>query len=851
MDQDFSIEGARTGIPAPLRLLVLMGALAMVLGVVVVVGVFAYYAKDLPAFDSVDDYHPKLASRVYSADHRLIGEFYEERRILVPYERIPKRLIQAFLSSEDGDFFDHHGVDPLGMASAVFDKVTGRAAKLRGASTITQQLAKSLIISTEGFASGTERSLRRKVREALLAIRLEDELNKEEILYLYLNQVYLGHGAYGVQAAAENYFRKDVTELSLAEMALIAGLPQAPSKFSPIVKPTAARARQEYVLTRMVKDGVITEAEKQEALQLSVEKTVHPRDDRFLDTAPYFTEHVRRYVAERYTNKRLLTGGLHIVTTLDLERQRFAEEAMIHGLRAVDKRQGFWGAVIDDLPAAKWDKALATIDKRVLGSKPDGPAPELTEGMPIPVLVTAVDGNIATVRAGTKTTGKMPLASMRWARKPDANRGWEGQKVGVLKSVVQAGDVVLASPYFSKLTFVKGVFGSGTEVGVEESQINKTTPVFALDQTPRVQGALIAMNPGTGYVESMIGGYAFEESQYNRAFQACRQPGSAFKPIVYSAAIVREDYFPGTMILDTPITLRDTEVGKAWKPQNFDEGFKGEVTCREAVMNSMNMPALHTMQKVGIKNVTEWAKHLGIQSELKDELGTALGSSCVTPWELTHVYTTFARMGLRPESVFIKLITDDRGNVIEQHASPNDPWQTHGQRYDALYRLLEERPARVMDARDAYLTHYLLTQVARAGTASKATTIGHPVAGKTGTTNDSFDTWFAGYTPNLVATVWIGYDTNEFPLSPGEQGGKTSLPIWMEFMQNALAGKREREWSVPEGICYVRVDTKTGHRITEDKPESIVVPVRCGKEPSLGAGGGGPTLDEATRRGGI
>jgi penicillin-binding protein 1A len=856
MSDEVVIHGGRSThtVMKLLRLLLLLTALGLVTGVVVIAGAFGYYAKGLPTFDSVADYHPKLASRVYSADRRLIGEFYEERRILVPYERIPKRLIQAFLSSEDGDFFDHHGLDPVGLGKAIFDKVTGRAAKLRGASTITQQLAKSLIISQEGFASGTERSLRRKVREALLAVRLERTLNKEEIIWLYLNQVYLGHGAYGIQAAAENYFRKDVSELTLAEMALIAGLPQAPSKFSPIVKPSAARARQEYVLGRMIKDGVISAEEKEQALSLSVEKTVHPRDDRFLDTAPYFTEQVRRYLVDNYTNKTLLTGGLQVVTTLDLERQQHAEDALINGVRAVDKRQGFWGPVIDDLPRDKWDAALLVIDKRLglkKGAITDSTENPLMEGMPIPVLVTALEGNTATVRAGTTITGKLTLAGSRWGREPNALRGWEGQKVNSLKSVVQVGDVVLASPYFSKLAFVKGVFASGTEVGVEEAQISTTTPVFALDQVPRVQGSLIAMNPTTGYVESLIGGYAFEESEFNRAVQSCRQPGSAFKPIVYSAAIVREDYFPGTMILDTPITLRDAEVGKAWKPQNFDEGFKGEVTCREAVMNSMNMPALHTMQKVGIRNVTSWARHLGIMTPLKDELGTALGSSCVTPWELTHVYTTFARMGLRPESVFIKQVQGPDGTMLEQHASPNDPWQTHSQKFDALYRLLEERPVRVMDARDAYLTHYLLTQVARAGTASKAASLGHPVAGKTGTTNDSFDTWFAGYTPTLVTTVWIGYDSNEFPLSPGEQGGRTSLPIWLEFMSKALKGKSEREWSVPEGICMTRVDERTGYGVKEDRTGTVVVPIRCGKSPPQAAGGGGPSLDEATRRGGI
>jgi penicillin-binding protein 1A len=381
--------------------------------------------------------------------------------------------------------------------------------------------------------------------------------------------------------------------------------------------------------------------------------------------------------------------------------------------------------------------------------------------------------------------------------------------------------------------------------------VSSSSPLFTLDQVPRVQGALISMDPGTGYVEAMIGGYSFEQSEFNRAFQACRQPGSSFKPLVYSAAIVREEYTPATMILDTPITLRDDEIGKSWKPQNFDGGFKGEVTAREALMNSMNMPALHTMQKVGTKNVVDWAHHMGIKTQLKEELGTALGSSCVTPWELTSVYTTFARMGLRPEPVFLKRIVDRDGRVLEQHASPDDPWQTHEQKFSALYRLLEEKPQRLMNADDAYVLHYLLTQVATMGTAARAASLGHPVAGKTGTTNDSFDTWFAGYTPTLVTTVWVGYDTYEYPLSVGEQGGRTSLPIWLGYMSEALNGKDEKPWSPPANICYARVDGRNGRRSADDGPTTFVAPFKCGTEPESGPIAGGPSLDEAIDKGGI
>jgi penicillin-binding protein 1A len=817
---------------------------------------FVIYSRDLPEFTSVDQYRPKLVSKVYSVDGRLIGEFYNERRIVVPYERIPKRLIQAFMASEDKKFFEHHGIDYIGMANAVLQKATGRTQKLRGASTITQQLAKSILISVEGFAAGTERSVKRKVREAILASRLEQNLNKEEILWLYLNQVYLGHGAYGIQAAAENYFRKDVYELTLAEMSLIAGLPQAPSKFSPFVKPTAARARQEYVLKRMAEDGYITQGERAEALAQSVEKTVHARDDRFLDTAPYFTEHVRRYIAETYSNKTLLEEGLTIWTTLDLERESYAEEALMNGVRLTDKRQGYLGPIAQlvEPKSGKLDEkrvqaTLEVVDKKMLRGKP------LEEGYPVMAVVTDVkaDRQWAEVRIGTETTATLPLAGMRWARKPKPNENWEFHKVNDVRDVVKKGDVILVQPWFSKERFLKNAMGvqESAQKLPDESSVSEKRPLCTLDQVPRVQGALISMNPHTGYVEAMIGGYSFEDSEYNRAFQSCRQPGSSFKPIVYSAAIAREEYTPATMILDTPITLRDEDIGKSWKPQNFEGSFKGEVTCRDAVSFSMNMPALHTMQKVGIKNVVAWAKHLGIKTTLKEELGTALGSSCVTPWELASVYTTFARMGLRPEPVFIKRIIDRDGKVLEENASPNDPWQTHAQRIDSLYRLLDERPRRLMEPVDAYLTHYLLTQVATRGTAAQASKLHRPVAGKTGTTNDSFDAWFAGYTPSLVTTVWVGYDTNEYPLSVGEQGGRTALPIWLAYMEPALKGKTEPEWNAPVGVCAARVDNNTGRRISGEKPQSFISPFRCGKEPDSDHSTSGVSLDEAQRKGGI
>ena len=849
-----------------LRVIGFAASLSVTVGAAVGVGLFWHYSQDLPLFTSIDDYHPKLGTRVYSADGRLIGEFGKYRRRVVPYERIPRRLIQALIATEDKKFFDHGGIDLVGIVRAVLYKVVGKSDRIGGTSTITQQLAKSLLIADaqkkygekEGFRIGTERSLRRKAREMILARRLEANLNKEEILWYYLNEVYLGHGAYGVQSAAEHYFRKDVEDLTLPEIALLAGLPQAPSKYSPLIRPKAARMRTRTVLNRLERNGFITAAQKAEALKVDLASIVKPRDNRFADTAPYFAEHVRRYIYDTYGQEALYEGGLQIYTTLDLERQHYAEEAMTRGLRAVEKRQGWRGALANLKNKKDWEKVYAIVREQV----GDG---ELVPLWPYHAVVKAVHPKeqYAEVQIGD-VDGIMPLAAMRWARKPNPNEYWEYHLVKSVTEVLKPGDVVLASlsnrKRMGQLAMDKLGWDSipkrpkGARVPTDPKARLPVwaRPLFELEQAPLVEGALIAMDPHTGYVEAMIGGYAFEKSEFNRAFQACRQPGSAFKPIVYSAAVVRENLNPATMILDTPITVRDTAIGKSWKPQNFEKEYKGEVTAREALMHSMNTPALKLMEKVGIKNVLAFAKRLGIKTELKEELGTAIGSSCLTLWELTGAYTTWARMGLRPEPVFIKRVLDRDGNVLEEHASEEDPWQTHEQRLNALYGKLLRPPVRVLDERDAFIVNYLLTQVATRGTAARASRLGHPVAGKTGTTNDSFDTWFAGFTPSLVTTVWVGYDTYAFPLAAREQGGRTSLPIWLDFMKHALDGVKEEPWAPPPGICEARVDSRTGYRVFENVPGSFVAPFRCGDEPKVApVSGGSLSFEEAMKRGGL
>jgi len=863
--------------PAPLgkfqkllRLAVVLAVSGSLVGALVFTIGFAHYSQDLPVFTTLDDYKPKLSTRMYSVDGRLIGEFGIERRQLIDYEHIPKRLIQAFVATEDRNFFDHGGIHFLGLVRAVAFKLIGKSKKIGGTSTITQQLAKSLLVlhyqrrygEKEGFRLGTERSIRRKAKEMILARRLEKSFNKEELLWLYLNQTFLGHGAYGIQAASEHYFRKDVEQLTLPEMALLAGLPQAPSRYSPLKSPKAAAQRVKTVLNRMVINGFITKQERDEALKVDLKTIVRPRDDAFGDTAPYFAEHVRRYIYDTYGQKALYEGGLQIHTTLDLERQQHAEDAMVAGLRATDKRQGWRGPIGHVGSKGDHKKAIALMQK-----ENDAALKEFGERFPAYPQLALVDninkkGDFVEIFVGEER-GILPLAGMRWARKPNPNEWWEYHLLKDVSEPLKVGDVILVVKKTKKQMREMARDRQGLDSipkkpkgATVPKDINKPLPVwarplYALDQVPRVEGALIAMNPHTGYVEAMIGGYAFEKSEFNRAFQACRQPGSVFKPIVYSAAVVRESYHPATMILDTPITVRDTDIGKSWKPQNFEHEYLGEVTARQALMNSMNVPALKTMEKVGVKEVVAFAHRMGIKTELKEELGTAIGSSCVNLWELTHVYTTWARMGLRPEPVFLKRVLDARGGVLEEKASPSDPWQSIDDKLDGLYRKLLHPPERVLDEKDAFIVNYLLTQVATHGTAARASRLKKPVAGKTGTTNDSFDTWFAGFTPSLVTTVWVGYDTYDYPMSSREQGGRTSLPIWLAFMKKALDGKEEKKWEPPEGICEARIDSKTGYRVYDTVPGSFIAPFRCGEEPKTAPMDEAIPLDGAMGGGGL
>lgn len=833
-------------------------------GAIVVVVAYAKYSVGLPKLPSVKDYRPPILGEFWTSDRVLAAEMAEERRRVVPYERIPKKLVQAFIAAEDKLFFDHPGFDPIGTARAAFKTYVARH-RVQGGSSLTQQAAKAVLISVE-FAKvtdediraealrrtgkpkasedpeaydkrletstyrvraefmraahkrATEKKLRRKIRELILALRLEKALTKEEILFLYLNNVYLGHHSYGVQSAAENYFRKDVSRLTLAEIALLAGLPQAPSK-NPFANPKEAKERQGYVLRRMFEEGMITEAERKAA---EAEKpVVYPVEDVFRDFAPFVSEHVRRDVVARYGNERMLKDGLTVYLTVDAESQRAAQVAMLDGLIRVDKRQGYVGP----LGRIEKDTEKVAFEKKIAKKLGDE---KLTPGSYYVGLVEKVHeaGNYAEINVGGQLA-KMPLAGMRWAREPNPERYYPSSLIDHVKRAVKPGDVIV----------VKAVTKATLEED-DEPRVRKLIPAegpyVTLEQMPKLQGALTSVDPNRRYVVAMIGGYDFDASEYNRAFQACRQPGSSFKPIVYSAAIELLGWAVNRVLVDAPVVFDDPDNQLRWKPENFGEDFQGDVLLRTALINSMNIPAVKTLHAVNVKEAAAWAHKLGITTPINEDLSMALGGSCLKLADLVNVYATFNQHGVKVRPFYVRKVQDRFGRTLEDHTSYDDEWATFEDRVAAGYARLFESGERVMKPETAFLITHLMREVVLFGTGAPAQRLGKPAAGKTGTTNDSFDTWFMGFTKDLVTGVWMGYDQYDHPLGKYETGGRASLPVWVEFMKNALAERPQKDFSQPPpeaDIVWANIDPETGKLAPPGAKKKVHAPFVRDTEP--------------------
>ena len=739
-------------------------------------GYVFYLLAKLPRVDRLADYKPPIVSQVYGDDGSLVGEFYLERRIVVPVNQMPRKLIQAFVAAEDSSFYSHKGIDYLGIIRAAFKNIISMRKK-EGASTITQQVTKSMLLTPE-------KKFSRKIKEAILAKRMEEKLSKDEILYLYLNQIYLGGGSYGVQAAAETYFGKNVEQLNLAEMAMLAGLPKAPNAYSPVKHMNRARERQAYVLERMVREGYITQAEADHARNTPL--SIHPMKKVNSEQSAYFLEYLRIQLEQKYGEEQLYKGGLKIYTTMNAAMQRAAYESVRNGLKAVDKGQGFRGPL----------KYLMEADVNPFCAK-------IEEGIDFAVLKTGdsyqgvvvgfdVKKGDVVVRVGERT-GTISKKNMAWA--------------GKLPMIGSYGKPAKASKALT--------LGSVIEVVVVSPEINKEGAQFSLDQTPEVQAALVAIDPRTGGLKAMVGGYDFKKSQFNRAIQAKRNAGSAFKPIIYAAALDK-GLTPATIIEDAEVEYPDG-AGGTWKPRNYDGVFHGPVTMREALTNSINIVSVKIMEQIGASYAAEYAKKLGFVSKIPGNLALALGAASVSPFELTSAYAVFANKGALLTSPAIIKVTDNEGNILQQSSVP------------------ESIP--VMAPETSYVITNLMQSVVSSGTGHRASALGRPVAGKTGTTNDSKDAWFIGYIPQLVAGVWVGYD-QERSLGSGASGGQASAPIWAEFMQKSVFNIAVEDFEAPENVSFVLINPRTGKFAREGEPGAVMECFIKGTEPNRYGGEG-------------
>ena len=774
---------------------------APLLAVAVLIGAYFYVSATLPQVDSLGDYRPPLITTISADDGTVIAEYSRERRFLVPYEKMPKTLVQAFVASEDAGFFKHQGIDFVSIVRAAINNLkAGRISQ--GGSTITQQVAKTMLLTPE-------RTFTRKFKEAILAWRMEQKLTKEDILYIYLNQIYLGHRSYGVEAAARSYFDKTVEELTLAESAILAGLPQAPSRYSPYRHYQRAMDRQKYVLGRMVEEGFITPAERLAAEEEDV--VITPRLNTLLDVTAYFNEQVRRYLEQRFGEDILYTGGLQVETSINLKLQQAALDAVRQNLRAHDKRRGFRPVetVLDDLAQEEF---IATKREEVTKEL-------LQPGFETRALVVGRDGDHILCQIG-QYTGVIPISQTEWA--------------GTIE-IVDADTEPVGNADSGRYTRLP--LGSVIDVRV----VNNESDVLelALEQEPLAQAALAAIDPRTGQIKAIVGGYDFRKSQFNRAIQAYRQPGSAFKPLVYAAALDR-GYTPASVILDTPLIYenRAIETGEIeeWKPRNYEERFHGPTRFRDALALSRNVVTVKILEDIGVGYAASYANRLGIETPLQRDLSMALGTTAMTPMELLTAYTVFASGGILSPPTYITRIRDRNGRILES-IDPTD----FVSGMDSDQRLIREPPRRVISPETAYLTNNIMESVVQHGTGRQAQALNRPSAGKTGTTNDLKDAWYVGYIPQLAAASWIGYD-QEQPLGRSETGGRAALPAWISFMQEAIKQYPVEHFPVPDTIEFYPIDRQNGLLLAEDSKDAYyesfapgTAPTRMSTDPQLKA----------------
>jgi penicillin-binding protein 1A len=736
-----------------------------------------YFGRDLPDYQQLAHYQPPIMTRVHAGDGRLLAEYATERRIFVPIQAIPKPVINAFLSAEDKNFYNHHGVDPVSILRAAITDVSRFRANRRpvGASTITQQVAKNMLLSNEV-------SIERKIKEILLATRIEAALPKERILELYLNEIYLGSGAYGVAAAALTYFDKSLDDLTLGEAAFLAGLPKAPNRYSPARFPQTAKARRDWVLERMVEDGAATQAEATQAEAQPLE--LRHRQEAEEVRAPYFAEEVRRDLLARYGEKVLYGAGLSVRTSLDERLQAASDRALRAGLIAYERSRGGWrGAIARIDPKGDWAAHLAAVPvpgvatdvgwrlAMVVRSEPDGAAIGFANG----------------------ASGRIPISEMRWAR-PRYNNGTFGPYPRGAADVVKPGDVVMVDP-------------------VAEANSGKGTGLYTLCQVPEVSGALVAMDPHTGRVLAISGGFSFATSQFDRATQAKRQPGSSIKPFVYLTAL-DHGFTPSTLVVDGPISLPQGPGLPMWSPTNYTKRgqevrFRGPTPLRVALEQSLNAVTARVASIIGMESIAETVERFGIMDHMPREYSMALGAGETTLLRHTAAYAMLVNGGKRITPTFIDRVQDRNGATIfrADQRPCRDCSEVEWARQPVP--VIPDTREQLADPGSAFQIVTMLQGVVERGTAKVVQAVGKPIAGKTGTTNDWRDAWFVGFTPDLAAGVYIGFDDPD-SLGDDETGGHIAAPVFRDFMIAALKDAPATAFRTPPGMRLYRVSAATG-----------------------------------------
>ncbi len=758
-----------------LKALFALGCYGFVCGVLLVIAILAYFATQVPDYRTLAEYKPKLITKVYDRHGEVLVEYAKQRRIYVPIDEMPDNIINAYLAAEDDQFYQHSGFDLIGIARAAINNILGRSKQ--GASTITQQVAKNFLLTNE-------RTYTRKIKELILSYRIEKAFSKDKILELYLNEIYLGSGAYGVAAAALTYYNKELEELTHAEAAMLAGLPKAPSRYSPLSNPQVARYRRDVVLGRMAAEGFITEEERQQAVasDLGAERVYLMSGE----AAPHFSEHVRRFVLDMYGEDALYTGGYHIATTLDKELQSYAEEAVYKNLRAYDRRHGYRGPIARIGILMNWQARI------------DAEAKNWTEFQNIgtPAIVLEVNDNAGFAKIGLPQNqeGLIELAALKWARAYE-DENTLGPSIQKVSDVLNVNDVVMVKAMANTYDPAKGA-------KLEDGY-------YSLEQIPNVQGAFVALEAETGAILAMVGGL-YDGTGFNRAVQAKRQVGSSLKPLVYALAL-EKGYTPASLILDAPVVLRNDELDRTWKPQNYSEKVYGESTLRRGLEKSRNLMTIRLARQLGIGNIIRYARKFGITAQMDRNLSTALGSSSITLMEMTGAYSVFTNGGRLIKPYAVNYIQDAVGNVVYRQHDACESCQISAN--ESIYKPqpLPELGEQIIPETVAFQMTELLQGIVRNGSAWRAKAVGQAVGAKTGTTNDFIDAWLMGISPNMALGSWVGFDLPQ-PMGQSETGSKAAAPIWVDFAKEALNRPNQSplHFKVPNGITFVQIDADTG-----------------------------------------